>query len=193
VSALAGRGPGTEPARAPRAAPGGIPFGVNALAPAAVESAAEPEPIAAAERRAGADRRHRPTPMWGRHALFGGRRRSVRRAEEREGAFVDVHGPRVLALVLTIVALNLLDAWFTLLFLSHGGRELNPVVQAVLDLGAHPWPFVLMKTLGIGFACAFLTLTKNFRSARAGLWFVLVGYSVLLGWHCYLLRFLELA
>lgn len=131
--------------------------------------------------------------MWSRHAIFGGRRRTVRRDDEREGAFVDVHGPRLFLMVLAIVGLNLLDAWFTLLFLSHGGQELNPLVQAVLDLGGHPWPFVLMKTIGIGFACAFLTMTKHFRSARFGLWFVLVGYSVLLGWHFYLLRWLELA
>jgi hypothetical protein len=171
---------------------GGIPLRVNAVAQP-VEFVTVHAPTAASERRGAADRRRRPTSMWSRHALFGGRRRTVRRAAEREGAFVDVHGPRMLALVLAIVALNLLDAWFTLLFLSHGGRELNPFVQVVLDLGAHPWPFVLMKTVGIGCACAFLTLTKNFRPARWGLWFVLAGYSVLLGWHCHLLRCLELA
>jgi len=131
--------------------------------------------------------------MWSRHAFFGGRRRTVRREEERDGAFVDVHGPRIFAFVLAIVGLNLLDAWFTLLFLSHGGKELNPLVQGVLDLGSHPWPFVLMKTLGIGIACAFLTLTKHFRSARVGLWVVFVGYSALLGWHLHLLQWLDLA
>lgn len=143
--------------------------------------------------RRGGDRRRRPTPMWSRYALFGGRRRTVRRAEEREGAFVDVHGPRLLLLVLAIVALNLLDAWFTLLFLAHGGKEMNPFVQQILDLGGHPWPFVVFKTIGIGLCCAFLTLTKNFRSARFGLWFVLGGYTVLLGWHLYLLSWLDMA
>ena len=126
----------------------------------------------AAERRSGPDRRQRPTPMLSRYALFGGRRRTVRRDEEREGAFVDVHGPRILLMTVSIVALNLLDAWFTLLFLSHGGQELNPMVQFVLDLGGHPWPFLLLKTVGIGCLCAFLVLTKNFRSARFGLWFL---------------------
>lgn len=130
--------------------------------------------------------------MWSRYALFGGRRRTVRRVAEREGAFVDVHGARLFLLVLCIVALNLLDAWFTLLFLSHGGKELNPFVQAILDAGGHPWPFLLFKTVGIGCLCAFLTLTKNFRPARFGLWFVFVGYSVLLGWHLYLLSWLDM-
>ncbi len=148
-------------------------------------------PNADAERRGG-DRRQRPTPMWSRYVWKGGRRRTVRRAEEREGAFVDVHGPRLLLLVTAILGLNLLDAWFTLLFLSHGGKEMNPVVQAVLDLGGQPWPFLILKTFGIGAACAFLTLTKNFRPARWGLWFVFVGYTVLLAWHFYLLQMLDL-
>ncbi len=143
------------------------------------------------ERRGKSDRRHRPTPMWSRYVVLHGKRRSVRRVDERDGAFVDVHGPWILLLVLAIVALNLLDAWFTLLFLSLGGREMNPIVQVVLDLDGHPWPFVMAKTLGIGCACAFLVLTKNFRPARFGMWFVLVGYSTLLAWHLYLLTWLD--
>ncbi len=131
--------------------------------------------------------------MYSRYALFGGRRRTIRRDDERNGAFVDVHGPRMLVVVMAIIALNLLDAWFTLLFLSHGGKEMNPVVQMVLDLSVQPWPFLLLKTLGIGLACAFLILTKHFRSARIGLAIVLIGYTVLLGWHLYLLTWLQLA
>lgn len=128
--------------------------------------------------------------MWSRYSLLGGRRRTARRASEREGAFVDVHGPRLFLLVCAIVALNLLDAWFTLLFLSHGGRELNPAVQFVLDLEGHPWPFLWLKTFGIGLACAFLALTKNFRPARLGLWFVFGGYALLLAWHLHLYSWL---
>ena len=91
--------------------------------------------------------------MFSRFVLRGGRRRKVRREEERDGAFVDIHGAGVLLVVLSIVALNLLDAFFTLLFLSHGGTELNPAVQWVLDSTWQPWPFLLMKTVGIGIAC----------------------------------------
>jgi hypothetical protein len=147
----------------------------------------------AGERRAQTDRRQRPTPMWSRYLIAGGRRRTIRRVEERSGAFVDVHGPRILLVALAIVALNLLDAWFTLLFLSHGGKELNPFVQVVLDMGGHPWPFLLLKTIGIGFACAFLVITKNFRPARIGILAVLIGYAALLGWHLYLLQYLDSA
>ena len=141
-----------------------------------------------AERRATADRRRRPTPMFSRYVLWGGRRRHVRRDEEREGAFVDVHGPWTLLVVLAIIALNVLDAFFTLLFLSHGGTELNPIVAVMLESDWHPWPFLLLKTFGIGVACAFLMIAKHFRSARVGMAFVFVGYSVLLGWHFILLQ-----
>ena len=71
------------------------------------------------EQRQQDDRRQRPTPMWSRYMLWGGRRGHVRRADERSGAFVDRHGSRLFAMVLLILVLNLLDAWFTLLFLSH--------------------------------------------------------------------------
>jgi len=57
----------------------------------------------------------------------------------------------------------------------------------------HPWPFVLLKTVGIGIACMFLIMAKNFRPARYGLWFVFGGYSLLLCWHLYLYGQLEAA
>jgi hypothetical protein len=149
--------------------------------------------VASGELRRGPDRRRRPTPMFSRYTFCGGRRRAARRTDEREGSFVDRHGLGVLLVVLGIVGLNLADAWFTLYFLSCGGQELNPAVQTVLDLAGHPYPFLVLKTLGIGLLCAFLAITKNFRSARVGIAIVLVGYTVLLGWHLYLLGMLGLA
>ena len=151
----------------------------------------KPPEVIGTHQRKGGDRRRRPTPMWSRYVFFGGRRRHIRRDEEREGGFVDVHGPGDIVVVMAIVALNLLDAWFTLLFLSHGGKELNPFVQYLLDFETHPWPFVVLKTLGIGAACMFLAMTRNFTAARYGLWAVFLGYSALLTWHLYLLKMLQ--
>jgi hypothetical protein len=151
----------------------------------------QPPEVVGPHQRRGGDRRRRPTPMWSRYVFFGGRRRNIRRDEEREGGFVDVHGPGVFVVILAIVALNLLDAWFTLLFLSHGGKELNPFVQYVLDFESHPWPFVILKTAGIGMASMFLAMTRNFTAARFGLWAVFLGYSILLTWHLYLLKMLQ--
>lgn len=136
-------------------------------------------------RRDFTDRRHEPTPMLSRFAWAGGRRRAGRRRDERADIYVDQHGPALLAVVAALTALNFLDAYFTVLFLSYGGEELNPVVEALLAFG--PWPFLLAKSLGVGLCAGFLTVTKNFVAARIGLGVLTVGYLVLLGWHFYLL------
>jgi Domain of unknown function (DUF5658) len=123
--------------------------------------------------------------MLSRYSLLGGRRAQVRRVDDDPEVFVDRYGSGLFVAVLAVVLLNLLDAFFTLLFLAHGGQELNPLVGHVLSYG--PQVFILFKTLGIGICAAFLTITKNFRAARIGLWVVLVGYSLLLCWHLLLL------
>ncbi|HLU38054.1 MAG TPA: DUF5658 family protein [Planctomycetota bacterium] len=142
------------------------------------------------ERRRLPDRRAEPTPMLSRYAWHGGRRRAGRRAGETTNIYVDQHGPALLAVVVALTALNFLDAYFTVLFLSYGGQELNPLVDALLRLG--PWPFVLAKSLGVGVCAAFLTTTKNFVAARIGLGVLTVGYLALLAWHLYLLMHLPL-
>jgi len=127
--------------------------------------------------------------MFSRYALWGGRRAGARRDGDDREIFVDRYGNRLFAVVMGIVVLNLLDAWFTLLFLANGGIELNPLVDRVLAHG--PLLFLLFKTLGIGVCCAFLAITVNFRAARIGLGVVLAGYSLLLCWHLLLLAALS--
>jgi len=122
--------------------------------------------------------------MFSRHALLGGRREACRRDDERWGNFVDNHGWVLFMVVSAVLLLSVLDALFTVLFLSYGAVELNPVVAASLDSGL--WLFLTMKSLGIGICVTFLTLTKNFKVSRAGLGVVFVGYSALLVWHSYL-------
>ena len=134
--------------------------------------------------RRGADRRRVPTPMLSRFMLGHGRRRIGRRLDDL-CAFVDQHGSGLFLVATAILALNILDAFFTVLFLSYGGQELNPVVEWILGFGT--FPFIGAKSVGIGVCIGFLTLTKNFRAARVGLAITLVGYSALLGWHLYLL------
>lgn len=142
---------------------------------------------AAADRR-GADRRQRPTPMLSRYTFFGGRRQASRRREERGSGFVDRWGSFLFAVVCAIAALNFLDAWFTIYLLSWGGSEMNPLIDAVIKMGV--WPFVAVKSVGIGACVAILTITSRFPIARIGLGLVFVGYFVLILWHAYLLQLL---
>lgn len=94
---------------------------------------------------------------------------------------VDVHGSGLFLTVTMIAVLNFLDAFFTVLYLSFGGKELNPIVQVSLDMGL-PW-FIALKSVGIGICLLFLTLTKNSLLSRIGLAIVFFGYLALLGWH----------
>lgn len=124
--------------------------------------------------------------MLNRYTFFGGRRRAARREDERWGYIADQHGLVLFLAVVALAVLNIADAFYTMLFLSYGGTELNPFVDWVLRTTGF-WGFLVVKTIGIGLCVGFLTLTKNFRASRIGLVIVLVGYFALLGWHLHLL------
>ncbi|MEJ5357347.1 MAG: DUF5658 family protein [Desulfobacterales bacterium] len=95
------------------------------------------------ERRSGRDRRRS-----GRggllQALRGGRRRALRRAEDRRRLTLLDHYPsRTFAAALGVVALSLLDAALTLYLVEHGAWEMNPVMAHFL--GRSPLAFVVAK------------------------------------------------
>lgn len=133
--------------------------------------------------------RRGPRGVLTRHSVFGGRRRVARRLSERVGYIADQHGLFLFVSVSAIIVLNILDAFYTMLFLSHGGIEMNPFVDWVLQTGG-VWLFLLVKSVGIGLCVGFLTVTKNFTASRVGLALVLVGYLALLGWHWHLLQYI---
>jgi hypothetical protein len=146
-------------------------------------AALRPENLGDVERQRGPDRRRQPTRMFSRYTFFGGRRRASRRNADVEG-FVDHYGQGLFLVATLIVALNALDAYFTMLYLGLGGEELNPFAQLLIDMG--PAAFITAKTVGIGLCTAFLILVKNFKGAKIGIGIVFGIYTLLLGWHFYL-------
>ena len=56
---------------------------------------------------------------------------------------VDWHEPYLLGLAVTILLLNVVDAFLTLTLLTSGAREANPFVAFILD--SHPQLFALTK------------------------------------------------
>ena len=132
-------------------------------------------------RRRNPDRRDRPTSRFSRFSLQGGRRRAVRRDEEREGSFVDLYGFRLWCLVLWVALMNVGDSYFTLVHLQTGGIELNPVADALLSTGR--WSFVLTKSVLIALALVVLAIHKNFYLARIGLWTAAGTYTALVVYH----------
>lgn len=134
----------------------------------------------------GPDRRKRPTPRFSRFTWFGGMRRSGgRRPGESEGAFVDQYSGRLVFAMALVAVLNSLDSFFTLLHLQAGGIELNPVAESMLRTGR--LSFVLLKALLIIVPLAVLTMHKNFKLARVGIWSAAGAYGVLVLYHLSLL------
>jgi len=135
--------------------------------------------------RRGPDRRRRPTPRISRYALVGGRRREARRDGEGESVFVDQYSLRLWALLAWIAVMNSADSFFTLVHLQSGGVELNPVAALLLQSGRTG--FVVWKSLLITLPLLVLCVHKNFPLARVGLWAAAGTYTMLLGYHVYLL------
>ncbi len=144
--------------------------------------APHPDPSAPEEvPRRGPDRRTQPTPRLSRYALLGGRRGSVRRAEEREGSFVDRYGFGVVLAIGWTALMNAGDSVFTLVHLQSGGIELNPVADSLLQTGR--LGFVALKALLMTAALLVLAVHKNFSLARVGLWIAAGSYTLLNLYH----------
>lgn len=102
------------------------------------------------ERRSGVERRR--ATAW---ALWRGtwlpRRRAGRRASDQSYPVVDWHSPRVLSLVVAVLGLCVLDGAFTVLLISNGATEVNPVMAQFLphDLGKFAAVKLTLTSLGV--------------------------------------------
>ena len=84
-------------------------------------------------------------------------------------------------LLVAVFVLNILDAGFTLLYLTQGGSEANPFMAHLLSIS--DLTFLLQKCFVVGTWLVFLTVHKNFRFARIGLRALLVLYLGVLAYH----------
>ncbi len=157
--------------------------------PGLLEPRAAPEGVAAqgGERRTpiGQDRRNGPTPRFSRFSLLGGRRRRARRQGEAEGVFVDQYSGWVWFLLGWVALMNAGDSFFTLLHLQDGGVEVNPFAAWMLTTGR--MGFVLLKSLLITLPLIVLCVHKNFPLARLGMLIAAGTYTILCGYHLWLL------
>jgi hypothetical protein len=137
--------------------------------------------------RAGKDRRKEPTPALSRYTLFG-RRRTIRRNEDQpKGGYVDRYSPVLFFFLISIVGLNILDAFLTLMILDLKGWEANPVVRSVIDLyGTEFW---IWKFSIVSVSLALLCLHSRFRLVKeviigiSCLYLVVVAYQIFLLLH----------
>lgn len=112
------------------------------------------------------DRRRCPTPIISRYTLYGGQRKTARRAEDKiEHIFVDLYSSRLLAIVMSLLVLSCLDAYLTLSLIGTGRViEANPVMAFFLDYGFVP--FTLIKFIITSTCIIILCVLKNVKITR---------------------------
>ena len=141
------------------------------------------------ERRLSVDRR-RTTLRTFLQSGFTPRRRGARRSDERHMP-IDWHEPYLLGLAVTILLLNVVDAFLTLTLLTSGANEANPFVAFILN--SHPQLFALTKMGLTGVGVLILVAVARirlFNVMRVGnlLHAVLAGYITLIAYEWWLLR-----
>ena len=115
------------------------------------------------ERRSGVERRNYSIAAYWRGAL-NPRRRAGRRATDRIYTFIDWHSPRVLAVVLLILGLSTLDGVLTLMLMSQGANEANPVMALFVPHSIGWFAAIKLTLTGVGVAilvvCARMKLFR---------------------------------
>jgi hypothetical protein len=119
------------------------------------------------------------------------RRFAGRRGRDRIYPVIDWHSPRVLALVVGILGLCVLDGALTVILISHGAEEANPVMALFLPHNLPWFAAVKLALTAIGMlvlvACSRMLLFRAIRG-EAVLYVVLAVYATLV---IYELRLLQ--
>ncbi len=113
-----------------------------------------------------------------------GRRRQGRRAGESEGSYFDRYRGLEWFLVGGIVVLSLFDLLFTLDYLSKGGAEANPIMDAALQQSEGLFIGAKIGVTLVG--AVFLLIHVRFRRVKGLLALVFLLYCVLTVYHLYL-------
>ncbi len=94
-----------------------------------------------------------------------GQRRTLQRSEDGKRIIIlDQYHPTLLICALIVLGLSLLDAALTLVLLTRGAVELNPVMRYYINLG--PKFFLLVKYGLTSLAVVFLVVLKPILSVR---------------------------
>jgi hypothetical protein len=117
------------------------------------------------EGRREVDRRSRPTSPLDALRL-NGRRRRVRRREERQGAhFVDRFHPGTLALIVALLGLTIADGVLTIELIGLNSEEANPVMAHLLRHGDSA--FLLGKYVMTAAGLPFLVVYQHYPLCRS--------------------------
>lgn len=142
------------------------------------------------ERRSGAERRQMSIAAYW-HGSLNPRRRAGRRVSDLHYPVIDWHSPRVFALVIAILGLCVLDGVLTVLLMSNGATEANPVMALFVphDLGMFAAVKLSLTAVGVG-VLAVCSRMRLFRAipGEALLFAIVLGYIALVGYELKLLQ-----
>ncbi|HEX5679942.1 MAG TPA: DUF5658 family protein [Desulfobacterales bacterium] len=141
--------------------------------------------------RLGVDRRRKTIPSM-RYLVAGGRRRGVRRAEDRRRFIIlDRYNPHLFAAIVCILCLSLLEALLTLSLIDHGATEVNPVMDFFLKQGSLVFTSVkyLLTSLAV---VIFLLVNHNVpprtRFRMSSLFtFAIASFAIVVAWEIVLI------
>ena len=146
------------------------------------------------ERRSGIERRHTTLASYW-HGSLHPRRHSGRRSTDQIYPVVDWHSPRVLAIVIAILGLCVVDGIFTIILLSHGAREANPVMAMFLPDDLHWFAASKLALTSVGMcvlvACSRMRLFRAI-PGEALLYAVLAAYVALVAYQLQMLEMIPL-
>lgn len=144
------------------------------------------------ERRSGIDRRHNGKPNLQR-MLFNGRRETIRRREDRRKAvYLDRYHKSLFGIIVLILLLSVTDAILTMLLISHGAVEVNPVMAFYIGVG--PYTFLFVKYTLTSFGLVILVVFRNrfLRTlrVRAGtfLYVIMAAFIGVVSWQIFLIN-----
>jgi len=144
------------------------------------------------ERRSGIDRRlQRQIDM--RALLFGGRRKAIRRQEDRGKAFlVDQYQQSLFGIIALILFFSVIDALLTLFLINHGAIEVNPIMAFYLNLG--PYVFLGVKygltSVGLLILLVFRDMFLRPLQMKTGMFFyvILAAFVGVISWQIFLIH-----
>ncbi len=151
--------------------------------------------LAPRERRDDSARRQR---IWW-SAIYGSfnprRRSATRRLDDSRFYALDWHAAHLLAVAIAILLLSVVDAFVTLLLLSGGADEVNPVMATVVYKSASVFTAIKMAMTGV--CVVFMVFMARYRFLRLVpvewvLYVILVAYVGLIAYEFRMLKALSI-
>jgi hypothetical protein len=134
------------------------------------------------EVRKGSERRQKPTPFLNRY-LFRGKRRGHRRDEDlKYNVYVDRFKAIEWGAIALLLFLCSADGLLTLIHLSNGFKELNPILNSFYQYGGPMWLMVVKFGITLpGLVTLFMHVKKPF--VQNGIRLLVAIYTVLIVYH----------